>query len=153
MLAIQHIGIYLIVEILAFQHIGTYLIVEILANQNIGIYLIVVYKLFVSRGRRKRESIFRTCILKNECISMIFESFLLGSGVAASRESIFRTCFWKNEHGTNGNNQFLIKFLYMARQAKPLLPIDVYRNSVLGGGPKVYISLTWTPFLKKNSKS
>ena len=67
-LAIQHIGIYLIVEILAIQHIGTYLIVEILANENIGIYLIVVYKLFVSRGRRKRESIFRTCILKNECI-------------------------------------------------------------------------------------
>ena len=65
-------GIYLVVEILANNDIGIYLVVEILANENIGIYLIVVYKLFVSRGRRKREFIFRTCILKNECISIIF---------------------------------------------------------------------------------
>ena len=67
---------------------------------------IVFYKLFVCRGRRKREF-------------------------------IFRTCFWKNEHGANGNKQFLTKFHYMAPQAKPLWPWVAYRNSVLGGGPKV----------------
>ena len=54
-------GIYLVVEILANNDNGIYLVVEILANNNDGIYLIVVYKLFVSRGRRKREFIFRTC--------------------------------------------------------------------------------------------
>ena len=56
----QNNGIYLVVEILANNDNGIYLVVEILANENIGIYLIVVYKLFVSRGRRKREFIFRT---------------------------------------------------------------------------------------------
>ena len=56
--------IYLVVEILANNDIGIYLVVEILANDNIGIYLIVVYKLFVSRGRRFAGIHFQYLFLK-----------------------------------------------------------------------------------------
>ena len=76
--------IHRVVEILAIENNGTSGVVEILANENIGIYLIVVYKLFVSRGRRKREFIFRTCILKNECISIIFCVEILANQIRGS---------------------------------------------------------------------
>ena len=65
----QSIHIYTYLSIYIYQYIYIYIYIYIYLFLYIYIYIYCFfYKLFVCRGRRKREFIFRTCSWKNEYI-------------------------------------------------------------------------------------